>query len=201
MRANLFYISLLFPARWGLAFRLSPQRSTKPLRLALRASFNKAIAKDNPQTDVTTEGNLVTSKDAVNYIDITSQSYADGVKPDSIWNLATSNFARQGGSIVDQLLRALGFTDKEYDSRPPKTLKLKLSNDAVAAVEQKRVEAGGGIADVNPVSKLLYDVGCLVSFLPTHLSLSQISYYFSSSRHQRCSTICLTKGLLSAFGF
>ncbi len=50
---------------------------------------------------------------------------------------------------------------KQDELRPPACLGLRLSNEAVAEAERLRIESGGGI-DAHPVSKALYDVGCLL---------------------------------------
>ncbi len=96
-----------------------------------------------------------------NYIDVTSQKYFDGMKPDNIWNLATSNFVKQGGTIWDQLAETIKLKRRDA-SLPPDSLKLRLSNAAVTAEEARREAAGGGIgSDVNEAARLLYQVGCL----------------------------------------
>jgi len=94
------------------------------------------------------------------YIEIQDASYFDGTKPDSSWKLAWNNFVRQGASLVDQGLENLGL--REVDPlRPPGCLNLRLSNEAVYEAERKRVANGGGV-DAHPVSRALYDGGCLL---------------------------------------
>ena len=93
------------------------------------------------------------------YIEMQYESYFDGTKPDSSWKLALGNFKRQGASIIEQGLEALGL--KKVDPlKPPACLNIKLSNEAVYRAEEKRVANGGGV-DAHPVSRALYDLGCL----------------------------------------
>jgi ubiquinol oxidase len=72
--------------------------------------------------------------------------------------LAVNNFLRQGSTLVQQGLEGVGVTSRD-ELRPPACLNLKLSNEAVAEAERRRIEAGEGV-DAHPVSKALYDVGC-----------------------------------------
>jgi ubiquinol oxidase len=66
---------------------------------------------------------------------------------------------RQGKGLTRQAAQSLGL--KEEDPlRPPNALKVTLSNEAVAAAEDKRIADGGDVG-AHPVSKALYDLGCL----------------------------------------
>eukprot|EP00536_Pseudo-nitzschia_multiseries_P016618 jgi/Psemu1/221890/e_gw1.1167.5.1 len=94
------------------------------------------------------------------YIEIQYESYFDGTKPDSSWNLARTNFIKQGSSLGKQGLERLGVIPEEPSL--PDCLGLKLSNEAVTKAEERRIAAGGGVNDVHPVSKVLYDTGCLI---------------------------------------
>ena len=92
------------------------------------------------------------------YEELGYQDFFDGTRPDASWNLAKNNFIRQGKTILNQCKQQLGF--QEVDPlRPPKALRVSLSNEAVKEAERKRVEAGDGVT-AHPVSRLLYDVGC-----------------------------------------
>lgn len=93
------------------------------------------------------------------YIECQFEDYFDGTKPDASWNLAIRNFIRQGSSILKQAGENIGLI--EYDGcRPPDCLGFKLSNEAVKLAEERRVEQGGSV-DAHPVSRALYDLGCL----------------------------------------
>jgi len=92
------------------------------------------------------------------YIEIQYESYFDGTKPASSWNLAWANFVKQGTALGQQGLEGLGV--KEESPRLPDCLGLKLSNTAVTETEVRRIERGGGVENIHPVSKLLYDTGC-----------------------------------------
>ncbi|KAG7351391.1 alternative oxidase-domain containing protein [Nitzschia inconspicua] len=93
------------------------------------------------------------------YVDLETKRYFDGTKPDSGINLAVQNFKRQGATIIDQLLEIIRIRPMDPFA-PPECLQLSLSNEAVTEAERRREEAGGGV-DAHPVSRALYDVGCL----------------------------------------
>jgi hypothetical protein len=107
-------------------------------------------------TSITTT--LTAGKSIDPYLEFQQQSYFDGVKPDSSWNLAINNFKRQGYTLIIQGLEALGLKSQE-ELRPPRCLNLVLSNQAVAEAERRRIAAGEDV-DAHPVSKALYAVGC-----------------------------------------
>jgi ubiquinol oxidase len=81
-------------------------------------------------------------------------------RPGSAFVLATSNFKRELLSIFDQLGSLLSFL-KADAKNPPLSLGFVLSNEKVSAAEALREENGGGI-EAHPVSRALYNVGCLV---------------------------------------
>jgi len=94
------------------------------------------------------------------YIEVATENYFDGTRPDSSWKLALNNFQRQGLSLLQQGLEEIGL--KESDPlRPPGCLNLKLSNEAVTQAEVRR-EAVCGAVEAHPVSRGLYDLGCLI---------------------------------------
>jgi len=81
------------------------------------------------------------------------------IKPSSSWALAWANFKRQLRSGLEQAAEKVGI-QKNDELKPPYCLGLVLSNEAVSEAERKREEAGGRI-DAHPVSRTLYDIGCL----------------------------------------
>lgn len=87
-------------------------------------------------------------------------SYLDGDHPAASWKLASDNFARQGASIIVQLAEMTGLRERDA-LRPPASLGLTLSNNAVKEAERLREETGGRV-DAHPVSRALYDVGCSI---------------------------------------
>ncbi|KAI2503416.1 ubiquinol:oxygen oxidoreductase [Fragilaria crotonensis] len=93
------------------------------------------------------------------YLEIEYEGFFDGTKPDSSWNLAASNFVRQGKTIIDEVFEIAGIKERD-PLRPPACLRLSLPNKAVADAEAARIAAGGGV-DAHPVSLALYDLGCL----------------------------------------
>jgi Alternative oxidase len=88
----------------------------------------------------------------------------DGERPDASWNLAWSNFQRQGMSIVQQATEPLReLYQKNNDTallRLPAVLGLRLSNADVTAAEDLRIATTGGVPNVHPVSLGLYKLGC-----------------------------------------
>jgi len=119
--------------------------------------------KKNNQAPTTVSGNDGPSPTTTTdepYIEIQYESYFDGTKPDSSWNLARNNFAKQGTSLVRQGLEQLGLREAD-PLRPPGCLNLKLSNEAVLEAERRRVASGGGV-EAHPISRALYDGGCLL---------------------------------------
>lgn len=93
------------------------------------------------------------------YVDLEALRYFDGTKPDSAFNLAAQNFQRQGATIVDQFLETIRFRPRDPYA-PPECLQLSLSNEAVFEAERRR-EASGGRVDAHPISRTLYNIGCL----------------------------------------
>lgn len=94
------------------------------------------------------------------YIEISTEDYFDGTRPNSSWMLALNNFQRQGVSLLQQGLEEIGLKEKD-PLRPPGCLNLKLSNEAVMEAERRREAACGGV-EAHPVSRGLYDLGCLI---------------------------------------
>ena len=91
---------------------------------------------------------------------VSRQLYFDGEKPEAGFRLATLNFVRQGTTIFSQLLETLRLKEKDpYEL--PDCLGLTLSNEDVKDAEYKRENSGGKV-DAHPVSRTLYDVGCLL---------------------------------------
>ena len=120
-----------------------------------KAEFEDGMQKQKKKEGINQE---TTEENREQYIEIAYEGYFDGTKPDSSWNLAMSNFMRQGRTILDQAAQLMGA--KEVDPlRPPNCLKLTLSNEAVKETERKRIEAGDGV-NAHPVSLFLYDLGC-----------------------------------------
>lgn len=86
--------------------------------------------------------------------------YHDGDRPMPAYALATTNFVRQGSTLLVQAAERLGLIKRD-PLRPPECLKLKLKNEDVTAAERQR-EAAGGRVDAHPVSRALYDAGCAI---------------------------------------
>jgi len=93
------------------------------------------------------------------YEEIQYEDYFDGNRPENAFELAVDNFKRQGKTIFSQAAEALGLQQKD-PRKPPYNLGLRLSNEAVTETERLREEGGGEVV-AHPVSKALYDVGCL----------------------------------------
>jgi ubiquinol oxidase len=93
------------------------------------------------------------------YIELPYQNYMDGDRPAASWKLGADNFVKQGKTIFVQLGETVGLIPKD-PLRPPFCLGLVLSNEAVKEAERRR-EATGGRVDAHPVSRGLYDLGCL----------------------------------------
>lgn len=131
-----------------------------PSSLVLRGSCSKQAAR---LPTFLLESSIPTTNQKPNvakpdpYIDIASELY-DGLRPDASWNLATSNFRRQGLTIFQQLAETIGFQKSE--ARLPDALGLTLSNEAVTAAEERRIASTGGVPNVHPVSEALYKLGC-----------------------------------------
>jgi len=81
-------------------------------------------------------------------------SYVDGAKPAGVFTLALGNFGRQGKTIFEQIFEA------DASQSLPASLNFRLSNAAVTKAQETRENSGGGI-EAHPVSRFLYDVGCL----------------------------------------
>jgi len=145
---------------------LVPTPTSTPT-LTLRTNTRRFAQESDPQNDdydtTTTKPLSSSSKQPTMdpYIEIQTESYFDGTKPDSSWNLARNNFCRQGVSLVKQGLEQIGIC-KVDKLRPPACLNLHLSNDAVTQAYVDRIESGGGVNNTHPVSQVLYDVGCFL---------------------------------------
>jgi ubiquinol oxidase len=98
------------------------------------------------------------------YVDLAHENKFDGDRPGASWNLAWSNFVRQGRSILQEVtdpLRRAFLKNKDDDRlRLPNVLGLRLSNQAVTEAEERRIAVTGGVPDVHPVSQGLYQLGC-----------------------------------------
>ncbi|KAJ8599488.1 hypothetical protein CTAYLR_010441 [Chrysophaeum taylorii] len=143
---------LLFAATWG-AFALRPPAAPlgRPSVVRLRA-----LTEEPPTT--TKEQVSLDSSSKEYYIE--SPFYLDGERPMSAWALAAANFLRQGATLLLQLGEGLGLVPPD-PTRPPECLRLVLENDDVAAAEKRREQAGGRV-EAHPVSRYLYDIGCLL---------------------------------------
>lgn len=140
MKAFFLYLySLLFAG--GHSFLLPPVSSINGVQLTQRSKI------ESGDEEVREE-----------YIEISYEDYFDGTKPDSSWNLALTNFVRQGKTILPEIAELLGLK-KPDPLKPPACLGLILSNEAVKETEDRRIAAGEGV-DAHPVSLALYDVGC-----------------------------------------
>lgn len=93
------------------------------------------------------------------YLRPDEQPYRDGDRPAGFVGLALTNFRRQGAELVGDALEAVGLRDRD-PARLPDCLNVQLSNEAVQEFEARRVRAGGAV-DAHPVSRALYEVGCL----------------------------------------
>mmetsp|Transcript_13052 Transcript_13052/g.42237 ORF Transcript_13052/g.42237 Transcript_13052/m.42237 type:complete len:413 (-) Transcript_13052:180-1418(-) len=153
-----------------LAFTLPPLRLRPHLassRLArLTMADERGVATDSTKRSgfrfssggASSDG-LGDSKPSSPYLPI-SEGYLDGDKPDAAWALAATNFVKQGRTILSQIGETVGLLPGD-PLRPPACLGLSLSNEAVKEAERRR-EAAGGSVDAHPVSRTLYDVGCLL---------------------------------------
>ena len=118
-------------------------------------------AKEAELADADAVATTKTTTTMPNYVD--QANYFDGDRPAPAWELAQTNFLKQGATILGQIGEAVGL-QKRDPGAVPASLGLVLSNEAVTEAERKR-EASGGRVDAHPVSRKLYDVGCL--FLDT----------------------------------
>jgi len=118
-------------------------------------------AKEAELADADAVTTTKTTTTMPNYVE--QANYFDGDRPAPAWELAQTNFLKQGATILGQVAEAVGL-QKRDPGAVPASLGLVLSNEAVTEAERKR-EASGGRVDAHPVSRKLYDVGCL--FLDT----------------------------------
>ena len=118
-------------------------------------------AKEAELADADAVTTTKTTTTMPNYVE--QANYFDGDRPAPAWELAQTNFLKQGATILGQVAEAIGL-QKRDPGAVPASLGLVLSNEAVTEAERKR-EASGGRVDAHPVSRKLYDVGCL--FLDT----------------------------------
>jgi hypothetical protein len=118
-------------------------------------------AKEAELADADAVTTTKTTTTMPNYVE--QANYFDGDRPAPAWELAQTNFLKQGATILGQIGEAVGL-QKRDPGAVPASLGLVLSNEAVTEAERKR-EASGGRVDAHPVSRKLYDVGCL--FLDT----------------------------------
>jgi ubiquinol oxidase len=118
-------------------------------------------AKEAELADADAVTTTKTTTTMPNYVD--QANYFDGDRPAPAWELAQTNFLKQGATILGQIGESVGL-QKRDPGAVPASLGLVLSNEAVTEAERKR-EASGGRVDAHPVSRKLYDVGCL--FLDT----------------------------------
>ena len=125
---------------------------------ARRNALTRRAAHDDSEHAATTTKTTTTMP---NYVE--QANYFDGDRPAPAWELAQTNFLKQGATILGQIGEAVGL-QKRDPGAVPASLGLVLSNEAVTEAERKR-EASGGRVDAHPVSRKLYDVGCL--FLDT----------------------------------
>eukprot|EP00600_Ochromonadales_sp_CCMP1393_P001262 CAMPEP_0174982810 /NCGR_PEP_ID=MMETSP0004_2-20121128/16744_1 /TAXON_ID=420556 /ORGANISM="Ochromonas sp., Strain CCMP1393" /LENGTH=393 /DNA_ID=CAMNT_0016234891 /DNA_START=72 /DNA_END=1253 /DNA_ORIENTATION=- len=102
-----------------------------------------------------------TSLRNIDYLDLNDRGYRMGEKPAGGLILGVLNFLKEFGYILVAVLN-LQSGKEEFDNDKhslPESLGLKLSNEAVSETERLREAAGLGIV-ANPVSRLLYDIGC-----------------------------------------
>ena len=118
-------------------------------------------AKEAELADADAVTRTKTTTTMPNYVE--QANYFDGDRPAPAWELAQTNFLKQGATILGQVAESIGL-QKRDPGAVPASLGLVLSNEAVTEAERKR-EASGGRVDAHPVSRKLYDVGCL--FLDT----------------------------------
>ncbi|CAH0365790.1 unnamed protein product [Pelagomonas calceolata] len=118
-------------------------------------------AKEAELADADAVTTTKTTTTMPNYVE--QANYFDGDRPAPAWELAQTNFLKQGATILGQVAESIGL-QKRDPGAVPASLGLVLSNEAVTEAERKR-EASGGRVDAHPVSRKLYDVGCL--FLDT----------------------------------
>eukprot|EP01039_Chlorochromonas_danica_P002872 gene2872-3136_t len=147
-RSNLYLILLLFfPFASSLIRDTSFGPRMKQLRFFLSAKRRGATPDDYE---------IHTSED---YLGVEDRPYLIGNKPDSGFNLALQNFRKELGGIFTQATHD-AFVGNNKVKIFPETLKLHLSNEAVKQAELER-EMAGGVVKAHPVSRALYDLGCL----------------------------------------
>lgn len=162
---RLLHVTLLLLLTAGVSAFSPCSSPLLPFRLTKRSSrLRAAPPEDSSVSSITPEQASVDNKNdscddcGERYIEVGDQAYFDGIRPGSSWELAKQNFVRQGSTIIDQLLETIGLKERD-PLLPPTCLNLKLSNEAVAETERKRLAAGEGVP-AHPVSQKLYDVGC-----------------------------------------
>uniref|UniRef100_A0A7S3L0V3 Ubiquinol oxidase n=1 Tax=Amphora coffeiformis TaxID=265554 RepID=A0A7S3L0V3_9STRA len=125
-----------------------------------RLPFRRIIADESRVPSDARQGSPSQQEEVDFYIELTQHKKFDGTKPDSSWNLALSNFARQSKTIGEEILQMTGIV-KQDPLLPPQVLGLTLSNKSVAQTEAKRIAAGDGV-DAHPVSMAMYKLGCSI---------------------------------------
>jgi len=147
-----FLLLGVLPAH-AAALRMSPTTAAPP-QLPHRASVRCAAEVDaKPESPPKPPANCA-------YTELRYANYLDGNRPASAAELGIGNFLRQGATILEQAAETTGLKAKD-PLRPPDVLGLSLSNEAVIEAEKRRVAAGGAV-DAHPVSRTLYDIGCLL---------------------------------------
>lgn len=167
----LLVLSFFLEYSKGFLFYLRPQSTLRSFKLKDSASSSSSAPVVDVTPPVPTESQQPSKKDNVqvlHYLSKEDRPYLIGSKPDSGIKLGVKNFKKEFAQIFLQLRSET--VDRLFKGKPtkaelfPEIFGLKLSNEAVKNAELLR-EKNGGAVDAHPVSRLLYDVGCL--FLDT----------------------------------
>lgn len=135
-------------------------------------SSSDTPTKESPNVPTTTAETIANQNLTEKYY-IENPYYLDGTKPAGAPQLGVENFLRQGSTIIEQISGAVtekyltpegeeSYYELERRLSPPLCLGLTLPNEAVKEAERIRESKPGGRVDANPVSRTLYNVGCLL---------------------------------------
>lgn len=142
-------IAFVIPATPALSRRHNPT-----------SSFSMSTDQEAPAATTRLANNQTSQCDCL-YIE--KPDYLDGTRPENALLLGLDNFRRQGSSILQEALASVGITGKDYvdpNLMPPNCLGLTLDSEAVREAERRREARAGEKVEANPVSRVLYDVGC-----------------------------------------
>ena len=124
------------------------------------SSFSMSTDQEAPTATTSHAINQTSQCDCL-YIE--KPDYLDGTRPENALLLGLDNFRRQGSSILQEALASVGIIGKDHvdpNLMPPNCLGLTLDSEAVREAERRREARAGQKVEANPVSRVLYDVGC-----------------------------------------